>query len=152
MLSKAHEQGVVAALSHFKVAGIVDFAKRSLIGDAGRAFVQGPKAFSPGGALHWKNVFWPSQYGTFGNWIGRAGTLAMVPMAMRAVTNPDPNEGRASHALGTLGRLAGGAYGGMAGGMLGMPLGAALGGRLGHGAGHLLGSAPPPQPPQDPFQ
>jgi hypothetical protein len=147
MLSDAHSKGVVAALTHFKVAGVLDAAKRMAIGEAGQAFVQGPKAFAPGGALHWRNVFWPSQYGTVGNWLGRAGTLAMVPMAMGAMSQPDPREGRLSHTLGTLGNLAGAAYGGMGGGLIGAPIGAALGGHLGHGIGHLLGSRP-----KDPYQ
>ena len=149
MLRAVHDQGVAAALARFKVAGVLDTAKRMAIGDAGKAFIEGPKAFHPGGTLHWKNVFWPSNYGTVGNWMGRAGTLAMAPMALNALTQTNPHEGRMSHALGSLGALAGGAYGGMAGGMLGMPAGAALGAGLGHGIGHLLGSHP--QAPKDPY-
>jgi len=150
MLSDAHRKGIDAALTHFKVAGVLDAVKRMAIGEAGQAFVQGPKAFAPGGALHWRNVFWPSQYGRMGNWIGRAGTLAMIPAAMGAVSQPDPNEGRLSHTLGTLGNFAGAAYGGMGGGLLGGSVGAALGGHLGHGIGHMMGSRPQNQ--QDPNQ
>lgn len=155
MLKTAHEKGVIAALQHFKVAapvpgpGIGAFVRRGLIGEPGKIFTEGLNTFRRGGTLSPANVFWPKQYGTVGNWMGRLGTVAMVPAALHGLANQDPREGRLSHALGTLGGLAGGAYGAMGGGVLGMPLGAALGSRLGHGAGHLLGSHPQ-EPSSDP--
>jgi hypothetical protein len=144
-IARAHAAGVNDALARFGIKtaqGLLDNVKRMAIGEPGRAFTEGLGTFRPGGLLHWRNVMWPSQFGRFGNWMGRLGTLAMVPMAVGAMRQQDPNEGRLSHALGTMGSLAGTLYGGMAGGMLGMPLGGALGSSLGHGVGHLLGSRP----------
>ena len=149
MLEKAHHQGVADALAKFQIkqSGILDTGKRMLIGEPGRVFTEGAKAFRPGGLLHWRNVLWPSEYGTVGNWLGRLGTMSMVPSAISGMRHQDPNEGRLSHTLGTVGNLAGTMYGGMAGGLLGFPLGGALGSRVGKGIGHLLGSRP-----QDPYQ
>lgn len=148
MLSDAHARGVAEALEHFgvKSAGILRDAARAVIGSPGRAFVEGPAAFRPGGTLHWSNVFWPTQHGTLGNWLGRAGTLAAPFAIAHAVKNHD-DDGVAASALGAVGSLAGAAYGGMAGGMVGLPIGSAIGQRLGHGIGHaLLG------PRKDPYQ
>lgn len=92
--------------------------------------------------MHWSNVFWPKNYGTFGNWAGRLGTIAMLPSTVHATTEPNPTEGRLSSTLGTMGSLAGGLYGGTAGGLFGYPLGAIAGSSLGHGIGHILGSHP----------
>lgn len=151
VIKNAHDDGARAALVRFGLekiaAGFLEGAKRMAIGEPGRAFVEGPGAFRPGGLLHWRNVLWPSQYGPVGNTLGRLGTLAMIPMALGAANRPDPREGRLSNTLGTLGGLAGSMYGSMAGGFLGLPLGGALGTGLGHGLGHLLGSHPQDQQP-----
>lgn len=125
------------------IAGMAaDTAKLVAFGQAPNAFVEGARTLSPGGALHWKNVLWPSMPGrpvmqTF----GRAGTLltaAALPIMMRQ----DANEGGLSRFLGGVGGLAGMMYGGSAGGMIGTPIGMTLGRGIGHGIGHLLGSRP----------
>jgi hypothetical protein len=146
MIRAAHTKGAEAALACFRIkgAGILHDLKRGLIGEPGRLFHEGPKAFNPGGFMHWRNVLWPSSYGTVGNWMGRLGTMSMVPSVLGALKG-DPQEGRASNFLGTLGGAAGTLYGGMAGGMLGMPLGGRLGSGIGHGLGHILGSRPDPR-------
>lgn len=154
MIADAHARGVEAALAHFQVkkAGITDWAIRGakglgFFGQGPEAFVQGAKAFHPGGALHWKNVLWPSIPGSpIRTWGGRLGTLgaaAMIPGMMRR----DEGEGAASKFLGAAGGLAGMMYGGTAGGWLGGSAGMALGRGVGHGIGHMIGSKP-----EDPYQ
>ncbi len=146
MLEHAHRKGVEDALARFglKTAGIMGDVQRGLIGEPGRLFTEGAKSFQPGGLLHWKNVFWPSQYGLIGNTLGRLGTIAM-PLSVMHAMRSNPHEGMLSNALGAIGGAAGSLYGGMGGGMLGFPVGGAIGSRLGHGIGHLLGSHPKDQ-------
>jgi hypothetical protein len=143
MIARAHAKGIEDALARFQVkdAGIMEGIKQTFIGQPGRAFVEGPRTFSPGGMLSTKNVWWPSVKGQPLNWIGRAGTIAAPLMALSAMRS-NPQEGHLSNALGALGGIAGSAYGFPALGMLGGPLLAQAGARAGRGLGHLLGSKP----------
>jgi hypothetical protein len=148
MLSKARDQGARDALARLKLAeGFLGGVARNMIGSPGRAFVEGGKAFSPGGFLSARNVFWPAVSGPGGsklNWLARAGTLAM-PLSMMSTMKQHPEEGRLSNALGALGGAAGMAYGFPAAGVLGAPLLGGAGAALGRGVGHLLGSHPKDQ-------
>lgn len=152
----AFARGVSDAITHFaKHGGLKDWAggaKNFLIGQPGRAFTEGPRAFRPGGMLSNENILWPSTKGLSGMqkampWIQRAGTMA-IPFQLMSGAHRDPNEGTLSNVLGTAGSIAGTMYGMPALGMLGAPmLGNALS-RVGRGVGHLLGSRPtePQQP------
>lgn len=151
MLEKAAQQGARDALARFGIKTALNFgriaggARNMLIGRAPEVFVEGRRAFAPGGTLHWRNVVWPTVPGSKAmTWLGRAGTLAMLPM-IPGMMHADPHEGALSNTLGGIGSLAGTLYGGTAGGMVGMPLGAAAGQVLGRGVGHLLGSRPKDQ-------
>jgi hypothetical protein len=151
MLEKAALLGARDALARFGVKTALNFgsiaggARQMMIGRAPEVFVEGARTFAPGGSLHWRNVMWPTVPGSRAmTWLGRAGTLAMLPM-IPSMLKSDPREGHLSNMLGGLGGLAGTMYGGTAGGMVGMPLGAAAGQALGHGIGHLLGSRPKEQ-------
>jgi hypothetical protein len=142
MIKQAHIKGVDAALAHFQIkTGFLEGIKNMVIGQPGRAFVEGPKAFQEGGMLSHKNVWWPDVKGKPLNWLGRASTVAAPLMAMSAMRS-NPNEGHLSNALGALGGIAGSAYGYPALGMVGGPMLGAAGARLGRGIGHLLGSEP----------
>ena len=144
MMDRAFQLGAEQALAKFgiKEASIADAARLGVIGRAPEVFVQGAHALGPGGPLHWQNVLWPSVPGSRAmTWIGRAGTLAMLP-ALPSMMRADAHEGTLSRVLGGVGGLAGMLYGGTAGGMLGAPVGGAVGRSLGHGIGHLLGSRP----------
>jgi hypothetical protein len=119
-----------------------DTAKLVAFGQAPNAFVEGARTFSPGGALHWKNVLWPTMPGRpVMQTLGRAGTL-LTAAALPSMMRQDAHEGGLSRLLGGVGGLAGMMYGGSAGGMIGTPLGMTLGRGIGHGIGHLLGSRP----------
>lgn len=147
MIKQAHINGVNAALAQFNIkTGWLERLKHMAIGQPGRAFIEGPKTFQDGGLLSHKNVWWPDVKGSPLNWVGRASTIAAPLMAMRAM-RANPNEGRLSNALGTLGGIAGSAYGFPALGMVGGSAVAAAGSRLGRGIGHLLGSKP-----KDPYE
>lgn len=148
MITRAHTQGVTDALTRFRIkeSGFLDGIKRMAIGQPGRAFVEGPKAFAPEGLLGHKNVWWPDVKGAPLNWLGRAGTIAAPVMALSAMRS-NPQEGRLSNALGALGGIAGSAYGFPALGMIGGPMLGTAGAHLGRGIGHLLGSKP-----KDPLQ
>ena len=151
MIAAAHRQGIADALARFgvKEAGLKDWlggAGRMLIGHPGQAFVEGPRAFSPGGMLSHENVWWPSTRGLTGMqkalpWIQR-GTTMMIPLQLMQAAHRDPREGTLSNVLGTAGSLAGMAYGFPALGALGAPILGGIGSRIGHGVGHLLGSRP----------
>ncbi len=155
MLHDAHRRGVDDALARFgvKTAGPREWlagAGKFLVGSPGRAFVEGPRAFSPGGMLSHENIWWPSTQGLTGArkilpWLQRAGTIA-IPMQMMSAAHRDPNEGALSNMLGTAGSIAGFSYGMPALGLLGAPLLSQAGARLGRGVGHLLGSHPKDQP------
>ena len=125
------------------IAGrVADTAKLVAFGQAPNAFVEGARTFSPGGALHWRNVLWPSMPGRpVMQTLGRAGTL-LTAAALPSMMRQDANEGGLSRFLGGVGGLAGMMYGGSAGGMIGTPIGMTLGRGIGHGIGHLLGSKP----------
>lgn len=167
MLKTAANKGAQDALAYFnltlKTAGIPEWGSRQLnrgidlakatgiVGMAPETFVQGPKAFSPGGALHWRNVLWPTIPGApVRQAIGRIGT-GLSALAIPGMMKADENEGTLSKALGAVGGLGGMMYGGMAGGMFGSPIGLAAGRSLGHGLGHLLGSRPHATPIQQPM-
>lgn len=119
----------------------MDVAKWMAVGQAPQVFTEGPRTFSPGGTLHWRNVLWPTIPGSPGKqMLGRAGsvlTLAALPGMMGR--DRAHGEGRLSSLLGSVGSLAGMMYGGSAGGLMGTPVGTAVGHRLGLGLGHLLG-------------
>jgi hypothetical protein len=150
MLKQAHDKGASDALARMKIGGgFLSGVARNLVGQPGRAFVEGGKAFGEGGFLSAKNVFWPAVSGPGGsklNWINRAGTL-MAPLSMMSAMKQHPEEGRLSNALGALGGAAGMAYGFPALGMLGAPLLGGAGAAVGRGVGHLLGSHPKEQFP-----
>lgn len=150
MIKAAHDRGAHDALARLKIAeGFFSDVARNLVGQPGRAFVEGGKAFTPGGFLSTKNVFWPAVSGPGGsrlNWLARAGTLAL-PLSMMSSARQHPEEGRLSNALGALGGAAGMAYGFPALGVLGAPLLGGAGAALGRGVGHLLGSRPKDQFP-----
>jgi hypothetical protein len=150
MLKRAHNKGASDALARLKIAeGFLSGVARNLVGQPGRAFVEGPKALGEGGFLSAKNVFWPAVSGPGGsklNWLARAGTLA-IPLSMMSTMKQHPEEGRLSNALGAIGGAAGMAYGFPAAGMLGAPLLGGAGAALGRGVGHLLGSRPKDQFP-----
>jgi hypothetical protein len=146
----AFTRGASDAITHFaKHGGIKEMlggAKNILVGEPGKAFVQGPKAFAPGGMLHHQNIWWPSTQGLTGKqkimpWLQRAGTLA-IPMQLMSAAHSDPREGTLSNVLGTAGSIAGSMYGMPALGMLGAPLLGSVGSRIGRGIGHMLGSKP----------
>lgn len=151
MIEQASQAGRDAALARFKVAFLgnlvnkgIDTARWMAVGQAPNVFVEGPRTFSPGGTLHWRNVLWPTMPGQRGRqWLGRAGTLLTLGALPGMVAHDRANgEGTLSSVLGGVGGLAGMMYGGTAGGMLGTPIGMAIGRSLGHGVGHLLGSRP----------
>jgi len=143
MLERAHTKGIDDALTCFQIkeSRFIDSVKRMAIGQPGRVFVEGPKAFAPGGLLGHKNVWWPDVKGAPLNWLGRAGTVAAPLMALSAMRS-NPHEGTLSNALGALGGIAGSAYGFPALGMIGGPMLGAAGAHLGRGVGHLLSSEP----------
>lgn len=155
MIAKAHQQGAADARARFgiKNAGLKDMlggAKNMLVGQPGRAFIEGPKAFAPGGMLSHENTWWPRTQGLSGTqkimpWLQRAGTLA-IPMQMASSAHRDPHEGTLSNMLGTAGQIAGFSYGMPALGMLGAPLLGEMGRNVGRGVGHVLGSQPKDQP------
>ncbi len=152
MLREAHEAGVRAAklayVGEKYVDKGLDVAKWLAVGQAPRVFVEGPRTFSPGGTMHWRNVLWPTIPGNPGKqWLGRAGSLLTLG-ALPGMMARDKAHGESglSSFLGGVGSLAGMMYGGTAGGMLGTPIGSALGHRLGLGLGHLLGGRPSQQP------
>jgi hypothetical protein len=144
-IASAHEAGAAAARARFgfKEANLIDTgisAARNLglVGMGPEAFVQGPAAFRAGGALHPRQVLWPTLPGqpvrqTLGR-IGTLGTLAALPGMMHS----DPEQGRAARLLGGIGGLAGMMYGGQAGGLAVAPIGMALGRGLGHAVGRLF--------------
>ena len=152
MLEQAKEAGQRAALERFKLAWSinpremlnsgVNTAKWMAYGQAPRVFAEGAKTFQPGGAMHWRNVFWPTMpESPWMQRIGRAGTVLSLGMLPGMVHRDQARgEGTLSSVLGGVGGLAGMMYGGTAGGALGQPLGMALGHGLGKGVGHLLGS------------
>ena len=151
MLKQANARGAANALTRLKVAAsVIDGIKSNLIGQPGRAFVEGPKAFAPGGFLSSNNVFWPAVSGPGGsrlNWLARASTLAAGAGLASQLAHPDPHEGRLAGTLGALGGLAGAMYGYPALGALGAPILSRAGASLGRGVGHLLGSHPKEQFP-----
>lgn len=149
MLKQANARGAIDALARLKIAeGVIAGIKNNLIGQPGRAFIEGPKAFGEGGFLSPKSIFWPAVNGPGGsklNWFARAGTLAAGAGLASQLVHPDPHEGRLAGTLGALGGLAGAMYGYPALGILGTPLLSRAGASLGRGVGHLLGSHPKDQ-------
>lgn len=154
LVDDAFARGMSDAINHFttKRAGLKDWvggAKNFLVGQPGRAFVEGANTFRPGGMLSHENIWWPSTKGLTGAqkvmpWLQRAGTMA-VPFQLMSGAHHNPNEGTLSNVLGTAGSIAGTMYGMPTLGMLGAPLlGNALS-RVGRGVGHLLGSRPTEQ-------
>jgi hypothetical protein len=146
MLTDAMRQGQHRAKQAFLGRNlgnqVLNTAKWMAVGQAPHAFLEGAGTFAPGGALHWKNVLWPTMPGRpVMQALGRAGTV-LTGAALPGMMRQDANEGGLSRLLGGIGGLAGMMYGGSAGGMLGTPIGMALGRRVGHGVGHLLGSKP----------
>lgn len=163
MLDVYAARGRADALRHFglaKTAGLADTAraggkwlKELAIGRPGQAFVEGPKAFAPGGMLATDKVWWPRTSGLSGlaklqPWAQRANTL-MLPLHVLRAARQDPNEGTLSNMLGTAGGLVGTAYGYPMLGMLGAPLLGRAGKALGHGVAHALGSTPVAQNMED---
>ncbi len=165
MIGAAHQRGVVDALTRFGIktaapvpsglaAGAGRFlggAKNFLFGQPGKAFVEGPGAFRPGGMLSHENIWWPSTKGLSGAqkimpWLQRAGTMA-VPFQLMSGAHRDQNDGALSNALGTAGSIAGQMYGMPALGMVGAPMLSNALSRVGRGVGHMLGSKPE-EPPQ----
>ena len=164
MLRAAHGAGAAAALArfHVKEAGLLGVAKdigRGMVGEPLRVALEGAKTFAPGGALHWKNVLWPTIPGRpVWSRVGQAATvLSALPVLSALRGGGDPNEGRLSNVLGTAGGALGTAYGLPAAGVLGGSMLGRAGTSLGHGFGHLLGSRPrppaaaPSADPQDSF-
>lgn len=128
------------------VDSAADTAKLVAFGQAPNAFVEGARTFSPSGALHWRNVLWPSIPGRpFMQAAGRAGTL-LTAAALPSMMRQDVGEGRMSRLLGGVGGLAGMMYGGAGGGMIGTPIGLGVGKGLGHfvgrGLDRVLGTTP----------
>jgi hypothetical protein len=149
MIADAHQKGIIDALAHFgiKSAGLKDLAGgagRALFGQPGRAFVEGPKAFAPGGMLSHENVWWPKTEGLSGvskmmPWLQRASTLS-IPLALAHSAKADDNDGALANVLGHAGHIAGTAYGFPTLGILGAGAMGSAGEHLGRGIGHLLGS------------
>lgn len=146
MLAKAHAQGAQDALERLGIkeaAGMLRGIAQNLVGQPGRAFVEGPRAFRPGGFMSAKNVFWPPTSGPGGskfNWLNRASTvMGGIGVARALKGDGSPDESGLSRALGAAGGLAGMAYGYPALGALGAPLLGAVGSRIGHGIGNALG-------------
>jgi len=161
MLARVHAEGLAAAFERFgmKTAGVTDVLKdvgtnvmHTFTGDPAvrKSLLQGT-AFNRGAPLHWKNVIWPSNGGHISNWVGRLGTILPAYGALQALEGKggDPNEGRLTNALSSLGQAAGFAYGMPAVGMLGAPLAANLGSQIGRGVGRALGSHPQHAPPPE---
>lgn len=142
-------RGATDALRQFKLektAGLLDGASKVLFGEPGRAFIEGPRAFAPGGLLSHQNIWWPSTQGITGvrkalPWMQRASTLA-VPLQMMSARNRNPHEGALSNMLGTAGSIAGMAYGIPSLGLLGAPVLSGVASTVGHDVGRLLGSRP----------
>lgn len=131
------------------VDSAADTAKLVAFGQAPNAFVEGARTFSPGGALHWRNVLWPTMPGRpFMQAAGRAGTLLQAA-ALPSLMKQDAGEGKASKLLGGIGGLGGMMFGAHAGGALGTPIGLGVGRGLGHfvgrGLDHVLGTTPKPE-------
>ena len=160
MIGEAHQRGVLDALTQFGIKtaapapgslvngakGLLGGAKNFLFGQPGKAFIEGPGAFRPGGMLSHENIWWPKTQGLTGAqkimpWLQRAGTLA-VPFQLMSGAHSNPNEGTLSNVLGTAGSIAGTMYGMPALGMLGGSALGNIGSRVGRGVGHLLGSKP----------
>lgn len=132
------------------IRGAPNALKNMFIGAPGRAFVEGPGAFRPGGMLSHENVWWPRTQGLRGTqkimpWLQRAGTLA-VPLQLMSSAHSNPNDSTLSNVLGTAGSIAGSMYGMPTGGLIGGMALSRLGARAGQGIGHLLGGSP--QAPQ----
>lgn len=149
-IAEALIDGMRAAKLAYLGKGLVDSAadtaKLVAFGQAPNAFVEGARTFAPGGALHWRNVLWPSIPGRpFMQAAGRASTL-LTAAALPRMMRQDAGEGRMSRLLGGIGSLAGMMYGGTAGGMIGTPVGLGVGRGLGHfvgrGLDHVLGTTP----------
>lgn len=145
MLTKAHAQGAQDALASLGIkeaAGFLRGIAQNLVGQPGRAFIEGPRALKPGGFMSAKNVFWPAVSGPGGsklNWINRASTVMGGLGVARALKGDgSDNESGLSRALGAAGGLAGMAYGYPALGALGAPVLGAVGSRIGHGIGQAL--------------
>jgi hypothetical protein len=150
LVQAAFTQGMNDAIQRFtKNANIGEWvggAKNFLVGQPGKAFIEGPRAFRPGGMLSHENIWWPSTQGLVGKqkvmpWLQRAGTMA-IPFQLMSAAHNDPHEGTLSNVLGTAGSIAGTMYGMPALGMLGAPVLSNIGSRIGHGIGHMLGSKP----------
>ena len=150
MLKQANARGAADALARLKIAaGFLSEVAHNLVGQPARAFIEGPKAFRPGGFLSSSNVFWPAVKGSGGsrlNWLARAGTVAAGAGVASQLVHPDPSDGRLAGTLGAMGGLVGSMYGYPALGMLGAPLLGSAGESVGRGVGHLLGSGPKDQP------
>ncbi len=146
MLTDAMRQGAADALARFKVAdGLLSGIGRSLLGQPGRVFKEGPAAFGSSGFLSPKNVFWPAVSGPGGskwNWLNRASTAMGGLNVARALHDDGSGDGTMARVLGAAGGVAGMAYGYPALGMLGAPIAGAVGARVGRGIGHLLGGSP----------
>lgn len=142
MIEEAYARGRAAALACVKAGGAMDGVVRNLVGQPRQVFVEGARAFRPGGLLSAKNVFWPPTRGPGGsrwNWLARGSTLAL-PLTVASAAGEHPEEGRLSRLLGAVGGAAGMAYGFPSLGVLGAPLLASAGTSIGHGIGHVLGS------------
>ncbi len=159
MLREAHDAGVDDALRRFgltKTAGPIPkptFGKQllqGLIGQPKQILSEGMGTFRPGGALHWKNVFWPDMKGApIQGALGRMfGTILPAYGVYKTIKGDfgDPNEGRLSNVLGALGGAVGGAYGYTGLGALGGSMLARGGEAIGRGLGRALGSHPTPPP------
>jgi len=159
MLASARDEGARAAREKFgfempTLGGVARGAKEMLVGQPGRAFVEGPGAFRPGGMLSRQSVWWPSTQGLRGMqkvmpWAQRAGTM-MIPFQIASSMHGNPNDGTLANVLGTAGSIAGQMYGFPAGGLIGGTALGALGASAGRGIGHLLGSRAPQPYPQGP--
>lgn len=146
-----------------KEAGMIGDTGRAVgqmfFGDPLRVMREGKKTFSQGGLLHHSNVFWPEMQKGLKGWdrikknalpvAMRAGTvMSALPVYHALRGHGDPNEGRLTNALGSLGETAGNMYGFMAGGMIGGPVLGRAGKAVGQSVGRLFGSRPAPPPPQ----
>lgn len=133
---------------------------RMMVGHPKKLWTERNDLFSKGKVLNPTDAFWPSVergapsaenpkgsiFPKIMGWGGRLNTLGMGYGAYKALRGQagDPNEGRLTNTLSSLGNAAGWGFGFPVGGMLGAPLLAQAGSSIGKGIGHLLGSRPKP--------
>jgi hypothetical protein len=152
MLRALHTDGFATALKTYgiKEAGVADTLTRwggeTVRTLVGQPWKLGPRAFQPGGMLHWKNVFWPTVPGRpVATWLNRGlGTILPAYDVYKTMQGEagDPTKGRLANTLAAAGNALGWAYGMPAVGLLGAPMLGQLGRSLGENIGRLVEGEP----------